>query len=278
MDNTPNLNLPYIMAAQAQKHVTHNEAIRSLDAIVQLSVLDRDLVSPPATITDGDRYIVAASAIGSWTGMEDHVAAWQDNAWIFYVPLDGWLTWVSDEDILFVWSANAWKPVSSGGGGSVNPTPLVGVNATADTTNRLSVSSPASLFNHEGNGHQQKINKNAATDTASQLYQTGFSGRAEIGLTGDDDFHFKVSPDGSSWKDAIQVNRSTGEVTMPFTPLGSTNPNLLINGDFQINQRGFAGGALSAAAYGHDRFKAAAGGANYTVSGFVVSLASGDLE
>ena len=53
MDNTPNLGLPYIMAAQAQKHVTHNEAIRSLDAIVQLTVLDRDLSAPPGVPVDG---------------------------------------------------------------------------------------------------------------------------------------------------------------------------------------------------------------------------------
>ena len=40
MDQTPNLTLPYIMAAQAQKHVTHNEALRALDVIVQFSALD----------------------------------------------------------------------------------------------------------------------------------------------------------------------------------------------------------------------------------------------
>ena len=44
-DISPHLLLPYILAAQAQKHVTHNEAIRLLDAVVQLSVLDRDLTA-----------------------------------------------------------------------------------------------------------------------------------------------------------------------------------------------------------------------------------------
>ena len=46
MDETPNLELPYIVAAQAQKHVTHNEAIRALDAIVQIGAIDRDLAAP----------------------------------------------------------------------------------------------------------------------------------------------------------------------------------------------------------------------------------------
>lgn len=200
MDTTPNLGLPYIAAAQAQKHVTHNEAIRALDAILQLGVLDRDLASPPASPVDGARYIVAAAAAGAWAGRTGHVAAWQDGAWEFHVPREGWVAWIADEDLLCAWNGSAW--VSAGL--SVNPTPLVGVNATADATNRLAVASAASLFNHAGAGHQQKINKNAAGDTASLLFQTGFSGRAEIGTTGDDDLHFKVSADGATWVDALR--------------------------------------------------------------------------
>ena len=68
MDATPNLSLPYIMAAQSQKHVTHNEAIRALDAIVQLAVLDRDLTAPPGSPADGARYIVGTSPTGAWSG------------------------------------------------------------------------------------------------------------------------------------------------------------------------------------------------------------------
>jgi len=54
MASSPNLVLPFIEAAQAQKHVTHNEALRVLDAAVQLSVLDRDLTAPPSNPSDGD--------------------------------------------------------------------------------------------------------------------------------------------------------------------------------------------------------------------------------
>jgi hypothetical protein len=59
-----------------------------------------------------------------------------------------------------------------------------------------------------------KINKNAAGDTASLLFQSGFSGRAEFGLVGDDDFHVKVSPDGSSWNEGFVINRTSGGVTI----------------------------------------------------------------
>ena len=85
----------------------------------------------------------------------------------------------------------------------------------------LSLAADATLLNHDGDGHQLKINKASAGDTASLLYQDAFSGRAELGLAGDDDFHFKVSADGASWKEAILIDRSTGAVTLPFTTLAA---------------------------------------------------------
>lgn len=229
MDETPNLGLPYIMAAQSQKHVTHNEAIRALDAIVQLSVLDRDLTTAPGSPAEGARYIVAASPTGAWSGHAGDVAAFQDGAWAFYEPVEGFIAWIADEDIAVVWSGSAWTALTTGGGGGggAGSFTTVGINATADATNRLAVAATATLLSHDGAGHQLKINKAAAGDTASLLYQDAFSGRAELGLAGDDDFHFKVSPDGSTWKEAILINRSSGVVTFPFTALSGGGRELL---------------------------------------------------
>ncbi len=217
MDETSNLLLPYILAAQAQKHVTHNEALRKLDALVQISVTDRDLAAAPAAPVEGARYIVAVAPTGVWSGHAGKIAAWQDGAWAFYQPRQGWLAWIEDEGTAVVFNGTAWTAL---GGGSVNPAPLVGINATADTINRLSLASPASLFNHAGAGHQFKINKNAAGDTASILFQTTFSGRAEMGLAGSDDYSFKVSADGTTWFNAILINRTNGAVSFPNTSIG----------------------------------------------------------
>ncbi len=217
MTSTPNLNLPYIIAAQAQKHVTHNEAIRVLDAIVQLSVLDRNLTAPPGTPSDGDCYLVAAGSTGDWAGHDQEVAAYQDGAWAYYTPQEGWFAWIADEDVAVAYDGAAWISIGGGGGGSVNPTPLVGVNATADTTDRLKVSSPNVLFDHEGTDHRLKINKNGVANIASVVFQTGYSGRAEIGTTGDDDFHFKVSPDGTTFHEAILLDKDDGSVSFPNT-------------------------------------------------------------
>ncbi len=273
MNDTPNLILPYILAAQSQKHVTHNEAIRALDALVQIAALDRNLSAPPPTPAEGDRYIVAASPTGAWTGQANKIAAFQDAAWLFYAPKEGWIAWVADENIAVVFDGADWTALSSGGGGGsgvtdhglltgladddhaqyhnnargdarytlLNPLTL-GINATADTTNRLAVGSAASLFSHSGTGgHQIKINKAASTDTASFLFQTGFSGRAELGTTGDDDFHFKVSANGSTFTDAILINRTTGAVALPNTTLGTGTVTNVATGT------GLAGGPITAA-------------------------------
>jgi len=263
VQETPNLKLPYIIAAQAQKHVTDNEAIRALDAVVQLAVLDRDLLAPPASPADGERYIPAAGATGAWSGQAGNVATFQDGGWVFHMPREGWLAWVVDENALAVWSGAEWVAAGTGGGApSLNPVAggRIGINTAADAVNRLAVKSDATLFSHDdvtpGTGDmRQVLNKQAAARTVSQLYQTNFSGRAETGLAGDDDFRVKVSPDGATWRDAIVVDRNTGAVTMPNTTIDARE-NLLINGDFQINQRGFGGGALTAGVYGFDRWKA----------------------
>ena len=82
------------------------------------------------------------------------------------------------------WCWAAWA-VAWQGGEWVNavtapPAPvMLGINATADATNRLTVSAPATLLTHEGAGHQLKINKALPADTASLLFQSGWQGRAE---------------------------------------------------------------------------------------------------
>jgi Protein of unknown function (DUF2793) len=221
LDETPNLALPYLAPAQAQKHVTVNESLRKLDALVQIAVLDRDLAAPPGSAENGARYIVAVGASGAWAGREQSIAASQDGAWFFHAPRAGWVAWVKDESLAVVWDGAAWALLSP------DAAALFGINTTADSTNRLAVSSPAVLFNHEGEDSQVKVNKHAAGDTASVLFQTNFSGRAEFGLTGDDDFHLKVSADGSAWTNAVTFNRSTGvaafaaDVSVPDEAFGT---------------------------------------------------------
>jgi hypothetical protein len=108
MSDSTHLALPYIAAAQAQKHVTHNEAIRILDSLVMLSVKDRDLATPPGSPADGDRYIVAASGTGAWGGKDGQIADYRVGAWTFHAPREGWRAYVADEDGTVFYDGAAW--------------------------------------------------------------------------------------------------------------------------------------------------------------------------
>jgi hypothetical protein len=211
-DQTLRLGLPYIIAAQSLKHITHNEALQRLDALVHLAVLDRDRTSPPADPEDGDRHIVAAGATDGWAGQGGRLAVRQGSGWVFYLPRAGWRAFVVAEAADLLHDGSDWL---EWGVPSLNPVPLVGINATADDTNRLAVKSAAVLLDHDGADHRLKINKALAADTASLLFQSGYSGRAEFGLTGDDDWRVKVSADGSAWVEALRVERASGRMLLP---------------------------------------------------------------
>jgi hypothetical protein len=204
------LALPYIQPSQAQKHVTHNEALRVLDVIVQLTVLDRSRTVAPSTAAVGDRHIVAAGATGVWAGQGGAIAVFDLEGWVFFAPQPGWRAEVLADSTSVVFSGSGWVAA----GDLPQRFVQVGVNAAPDAVNRLSVSAAATLFNHAGGGHQLKLNKAAAGDTASLLFQTGFSGRAELGLAGNDDFSVKVSPDGSGFAEALRI-ASDGSVALP---------------------------------------------------------------
>ncbi len=209
MTDTPNLSMPLIAPAQAQKHVTHNEALRQLDSLVQLAVSAIDQPAPPAAPVDGMRYVVPVGATGAWAGQDRKLAVFEDVAWAFYQPRPGWIAWVEDRGQQWVFDGSDWVQVEDH-----QNMPWLGINTSADAANRLSVSSPAVLFNNEAGDIRVKLNKAVATDTASFLFQTGWSGHAEIGLTGDDDFHFKVSADGSAWFDAMVIDAASGHVSL----------------------------------------------------------------
>ena len=402
-DITTHLLLPYILASQAQKHVTHNEAIRLLDAMVQLSVLDRNRPVPPASPVDGDRHIVASGATGLWAGWDLNVAFWVDGVWMRLVPRPGWLAWIAAEQAFVVWNGSSWdlvgepvdvsdavfslvndadptkkalfslsgistgttrtftlpntsselailagaqtftgsktfsgsltasgavsvtgtltasgtvtvsaaaasigtaitsstygmgtgvnptgvtKTLNLGTGGASGSTTVVNIGsatagaggttvvntptvtfanavtqvgmpqanltaqllglggATADSFNRLSMNTPAVLLNNAGAGIEATVNKAAAGNDAAFAFKTGFSARALIGLLGTDDFSFKVSPNGSTFFDALKIDRANGRVEIPkpiLMPAHETVPTPPPAGRIAIYGRNRAG-------------------------------------
>ncbi len=220
-DTTTNLLLPYILAAQAQKHVTHNEALKLLDGLVQLSVLDRDLAAPPASSTDGDRYIVGASAKGDWAGWDLNVALFTDGSWLRLPPRTGWRAWVEDEAVLLVYDGAGWIDTTPA---ALQNLSLLGVGTTADAATPFSAKLNAALWTAKtiaegGTGDLfYTMNKEASSDDLGLTLQTGFMTKALVGLFGSDRFRIAVSADGSTFFDGFSVDNATGIVDQPRLP------------------------------------------------------------
>ncbi len=220
-DATTKLLLPYILAAQAQKHVTHNESLLLLDGLVQLSVLDRDLTAPPGSPADGDRHIVASGGTSDWTGWDLNVALFTDGTWLRLPPRAGWRAWVENEGLLLVYDGAGW----------IGTTPtdlqnlgLLGLGTTADAANPFSVKLNAALWTAKtvaegGTGDLfYTMNKEAAGDDLGLTLQSGFVTKALVGLFGSDSFRLAVSADGSTFFDGLIVDNANGIVEQPQLP------------------------------------------------------------
>ena len=108
MSDSPHLKLPYLAAAQAQKHVTVNEALTRLDALVSLSVKSRSVSTPPTSPSDGDRYIVASAGAGEWAGNDGQIAVFLNGGWDIIPPSIGWRAWIADESRDAIFEGAGW--------------------------------------------------------------------------------------------------------------------------------------------------------------------------
>ena len=115
MSNTSNLQLPYLAVGQAQKHVTLNQSLRRLDAIIQLGVVSATTAVQPSSPTDGDVHIVPSGKSGAeWSAYANwSLAYYRDGAWEQITPREGWIAYVRDADRVMIYTGAAWTDISA---------------------------------------------------------------------------------------------------------------------------------------------------------------------
>lgn len=115
MSQSTRLGLPYLAAAQAQKHVTVNESLLRLDALLQLSARSATTSAQPAAPSDGDIYLLPAGKTGAaWSAMADGaIGYYRDGAWEELTPQIGWRCYVEDEAALYARNAGVWSRIAA---------------------------------------------------------------------------------------------------------------------------------------------------------------------
>lgn len=67
-NQTMRLQLPLLQPAQAQKHVTVNEALMRLDGLTNAVLESTTATTPPGAVVDGQCWAVPPGAQDSWSG------------------------------------------------------------------------------------------------------------------------------------------------------------------------------------------------------------------
>lgn len=124
MSQTPKFAITEMDAAQSQPEIVVNEALRILETMSQLLVIDKDVNAPPASPDDGDTYLIPSGSSGEWASYPFHIAVAVGGSWVYIEPRIGYLAYVEDEDLYYQYglgSPSGWVAMDfggSGGGGS----------------------------------------------------------------------------------------------------------------------------------------------------------------
>lgn len=106
----PNLPLKYGWTlGESGWHADMDANLTTLGAVVGLSAASRAVATPPASPTNGDRYIIPSGATGVWSGRTDQIAVRIGGAWEYLVPKVGWVCYIADEDKLAAYKTGGWS-------------------------------------------------------------------------------------------------------------------------------------------------------------------------
>lgn len=102
------LKLPLLAAAQAQKEVTHNEALAIADIAMQAVVQSVAPTATPVSPEPGQCWIVGLAPTGAWAGEAGAIAAWTSGGWRFLVPFEGMQVWSIADNVMVRRDASTW--------------------------------------------------------------------------------------------------------------------------------------------------------------------------
>lgn len=191
MSKTGRLGLPYILQAQAQKEVTHNQALNILDVFVN-TVVEAIVEDLPATSNDGDIYITERGKLAQYSG----------GNWTFHQPIDWMEVWLKNKQERMRYNDGDW--ISSGS--------TVKATNVKDTSESLQVS------------QWQEDIKLSGTSTSSTKFLPDHSSVIAVNtwviepITGVANFSIGVKGDAGRYGSGISSAKDTTNVGMTNYP------------------------------------------------------------
>ncbi|MFN7038699.1 MAG: DUF2793 domain-containing protein [Alphaproteobacteria bacterium] len=215
MSYTSNLKLPLLKSNQPQKELLINESFIALDALIGKGAISRVLTTPPINPNIGDLYIIANKAKDVWSEKEGYLACFISD-WKYIEPHEGMQIWVNNEAKQYIYTEGHWVSNND----ILKEIPALAIGCRADPNHKLAVKADSILFDAVEDGPRIYINKKADNGFASFLFQSDYMGKAEFGLTGEDDFALKVSKDGKDFHESFIVDSRNGNFILKGNVIG----------------------------------------------------------
>ncbi|MEG3089133.1 DUF2793 domain-containing protein [Sphingomonas sp. PB4P5] len=107
-DTTARLGLPMIRPGQAQKELSHNEALAVIDLLIGAQASAFGLNTPPTAPAPGAAWVVGSAPLGAWAGKAGQVAGWTEGGWRFVAPVESLVVWIVEAAVIARFSGGAW--------------------------------------------------------------------------------------------------------------------------------------------------------------------------
>lgn len=108
MPQTERFGLPLIAAGQAQKEVTHNEALTLIDLLAAAQIEQAGGNDPPPAPQAGQCWLVGQSPAGAWAGQAGKIAGWTPGGWRFLTPASGFRARHAGTGVEHVFDGSGW--------------------------------------------------------------------------------------------------------------------------------------------------------------------------
>lgn len=101
--------IPFLAVSQAQKELTHNEALTRIDALLH-PVVESEIASPPVPLPDdaGKCWLIGVGATGVWQGKSGQIACWVGGGWRYLIPVDAMRIWNKSTATDIIWVDGQW--------------------------------------------------------------------------------------------------------------------------------------------------------------------------
>ena len=108
MSETARWSLPLLDAGQAQKEMTHNEALAIVDLLQAPAAVAVGVEAPPVNPVAGQCWIIGAAPTGAWAGHARALAGWTTGGWRFVPAREGLSVWSTADGCSAVFTGGAW--------------------------------------------------------------------------------------------------------------------------------------------------------------------------